>query len=244
MSAQTGDEIAAERQQFFEVEPEEEPTSVAGDPLVMPEPPQDQPEPHEPANAGDDQDEDEDVLDTIVPKADPRVWVIGVEPNQRRYVQKPMSFIQKMQWFSLIGDALDRAMSGPGGISINSLFEAPGRPGQLKASDFRNADTFVHAIGKLLAAAPNFLVKSYCIWLNVPDYDQEIVGDMMAAPEDEGGLGDDAGMEMIEVFLDQNYDALASFFGEKVGLLQQRVEVLNKKRQEVAARRAARRPKR
>jgi hypothetical protein len=250
MSAQTGDEIATDRQQFFEVEPEPE-TQVPdayqlGDEAALEEPGAlaNATEPSEP----DDYYEDEDTLDAIVPKADPRIWLIGPEEAQRRYVQKPMSFIGKMQWFSLIGDALDRAMAGPGGISLNSLFDAPGRGGQMQLSDFRNADTFVHAVGKLLAAAPDFLTKSYCIWLNVPDYDRPLVAEIMALPEDEGGLSDDDGLEMIEIFLDQNYDALASFFGERVGRLQARVEHLNKMRQEKMdlkkARREARRPKR
>ena len=193
---------------------------LAGQDPAMPEP---QAKPKEP-------EEPEDVLDTLVPRKEPVSWVIGPEDMQRTFVQKPLSFIGKMQWFSLIGDALDRAMSGPSAMSINSLFESPMRNGQVRAEDFRNADTFVQAVGKLLAVAPDFLVKSYCIWLNVPDYDRTIVGEMMMLPPDEGGLSDDQGIEIIETFLDQNYEALATFFGEKVGKLQQRVQMLNKVR--------------
>jgi hypothetical protein len=171
-----------------------------------------------------EQKAEDDVLDTLVPKADPKVWEVGPQGHAREYVQKPLSFIGKMQWFALVGDVLDKAMSGPNGISLNSLFDTPqGRDGQLTVDDFRDADLFVHAVGKLLAVAPDFLVKSYAIWLNVPDYEREIVAAMMKLPEDEGGLNDDDGMEMIEVFIDQNFEALRRFFGEKIGGIQKRI---------------------
>ena len=173
---------------------------------------------------------EEDVLDTIVPKKEPKTWTIGPPDLQRTYVQKPLSFIAKMQWFSLVGGVLDKALSGPDGMSLNSLFSSPQRSGGLRMEDFRDADTFVQAIGKLLAAAPEFLVDSYLIWLNVPDYDREITRDIMKLPPDEGGLTDDQGIEMIEVFLDQNYEALADFFSQRVSQLQRRMQVLNKVR--------------
>lgn len=172
----------------------------------------------------------QDVLDAIVPNAEPHVWTIGPPDTERTFVQKPLSFIGKMQWFSLVGNVLDKALSGPQGMSLASLFSAPNRAGQLRAQDFRDADTFVQAISKLVAAAPEFLVDSYMIWLNVPDYDRGTVRELMNLPADEGGLSDDQGMQIIETFLDQNYDALASFFGERLQALQNRVAKLNQLR--------------
>lgn len=172
-----------------------------------------------------------DVLDTIVPLKEPRVWVIGPEDMQRTYVQKELSFLGKMQWFSLVGEALDKALSGPSGMSLNSLFSAPGMAtGNFRVENFRDADMFVQAISKLLSAMPDFLLRSYLIWLNVPDYDREIAENLMKLPPDEGGLSDDQGMEMIGTFLDQNYDALASFFTERLGQLQARISKLNEDR--------------
>lgn len=173
-------------------------------------------------------EEERDVLDTIVPKKEPRTWEIGPEDFRRTYVQKPLSFIAKMQWFSLVGEVLDKALSGPEGMSLNSLFSTPTRTGELRMQDFRDADTFVQAIGKLLAAAPEFLVDSYIIWLNVPDYDHEVMRTIMKLPPDEGGITDDQGIEIIEVFLDQNYEALADFFTQRISQLQKRVQHLNK----------------
>jgi len=177
-----------------------------------------------PETEAQQEEEQEDVLDTIQPKAEPKTWVIGPQGMQRRFIQRPLSFIAKMQWFALVGDVLDKAMSGDDRLSINNLFSAPtGRGGNLSMSDFRDADTFVQAVGKLLVHAPNFLLDSYCIWLAVPDYDRDLVKDMMSAPADEGGLSDHDGMEIIEVFIDQNYEALNSFFQDELRKVSDRV---------------------
>ena len=174
---------------------------------------------------------DAEILDEITPSAKAVHWKIGPEGLERDFIQKPLSWIGKAQWFALVGGVLDDALSGENGMSLNSLFDAPGRGGTLRAEDFRDADMFVQAVGKLLRVAPTFLVESYCIWLNVPDYDRNIVGEMMALPEDEGGLSDEDGMKIIEVFLDQNYVALADFFSERLGKLQARVSKLSQDRE-------------
>lgn len=183
----------------------------------------DQAPPEEP-KAQEAPQQEEDVVDVLVPKASSVRWEIGPDGARRAYVQRPLSFIAKMQWFSLVGEVLDKALSGEGGMSLNSLFSAPGRPGELTMADFRDADTFVQAISKLLSAAPDFLVKSYCIWLAVPDYERDLVAELMALPPDEGGLTDEQGIEIIEVFIDQNYEALDRFFRDLVGRLGKRVQ--------------------
>lgn len=167
---------------------------------------------------------EKDVLDIIVPKKEPKTWKFG--PNgEFEFVQRELSFVAKLQWFSLVGEVLDKALSGEGAMSLNSLFDAPGaRGGQMTMQDFADADTFVQAIGKLLVYAPDFLTKSYCIWLNVPDYQRDLVSDLMSRSPDEGGLTDDQGIEIIEIFIDQNYEALDRFFREKIGGLQKRVQ--------------------
>lgn len=183
-------------------------------------------DPVNPTNNGTPKQEEvkeDDYLDILKPKAEPKTWVIGQGDYERTYVQKPLSFIAKMQWFSLVGDVLDRALSGPDGMSLGNLFSGPGG-GQFAPQDFSEADTFVQAVGKLLAVAPDFLVNSYCIWLNVPDYERPGVAEIMMLPPDEGGLSDEQGMEIIEVFIDQNYEALDSFFRESLGRLQRRVQ--------------------
>jgi len=169
--------------------------------------------------------EKEDVVDILEPKAEPRVWKFGPQDMPLEYTQRPLSFLGKMQWFSLVGDVLDKSMSGPNGVSVNELLSGPGdRTGNFSLADFRDADQFVRALGKLVVYAPDFIEKSFCIWLGVPDYQRAVVIEVMQRHESEGGLSDDQGLEIIEVFIDQNYDALADFFGGRVVKLRQRVE--------------------
>jgi len=178
--------------------------------------------------------EQEDVVDLLRPKAEPREWKLGKGEYSRAFVQRPLSFIAKMQWFSLIGEVLDKAMSGDDRLSINNLFDAPstGRGGRLTVEDFRDADTFVQAVGKLLVHAPDFLTKSYCIWLSVPDYERDYVKQLMELPPEEGGLTDEQGVQIIETFIDQNYEALDSFFRDKLAGLAARITARQKERAE------------
>jgi hypothetical protein len=175
-------------------------------------------------------DEVEDVIDTIIPKAEPKSWTLkqigkyGELVESRAYVQRPLSFFGKMQWFSLVGEVIDKSISGDEGLRLSSLFEMPGRGGSFTASDFREADTFVQGVGKILVYAPDFLEKSYCIWLGVPDYEREWAKAVMNEPSDRGGLSDDDGLEIVEVFIDQNWESLEAFFREKIASLRARIQ--------------------
>ncbi len=171
-----------------------------------------------------------DVIDTIVPKAEPKSWTLkqigkdGELVESRTYVQRPLAFFSKMQWFALVGEVIDKSISGNEGLRLSSLFEMPGRGGNLSAADFREADTFVQGVGKILVHAPDFLEKSYCIWLSVPDYEQDWAKAVMNEPADKGGLSDDDGLEIVEVFIDQNWESLEAFFREKIASLRARIQ--------------------
>jgi hypothetical protein len=164
----------------------------------------------------------EEVREVLTPKAKVVKWEIGPENLRREYVQRELSFLGKTQWFALVGEVLDKALGGENSMSLNSLFSSPGGRGSLSLDDFRDADMFVQAIAKLLVYAPDFLVKSYCIWLNVPDYERDLAAELMALPADEGGLSDDQGIEIIETFIDQNFASLDRFFREQVAKIQSR----------------------
>ncbi len=174
----------------------------------------------------------ESALEILEPSYEPVTWTFGQEPDTVVFVQRKLSFIGRMQWFALVGGALDAAMSGPDGLSVNNILGAPEgvRGGQMTMADLADADTFVQAIAKLLAVAPDFLMDSYMIWLNVPTHSRPLIKQMFSRAEDEGGLTEDQGVGMVETFLDQNYDALADFFGGRVGQLSKRVQQLQKLR--------------
>jgi hypothetical protein len=185
--------------------------------------------------------EEADVIDILQPKSDPRAWTIGTGDYERTYIQRPLSFFAKMQWFSLVGEVLDKALSGENKMSMNSLLSTPGRGGALSIADFRDADTFMQAIGKLLSYAPDFMLDSYVIWLGVPGQEKESAKLIMSLPEEDGGLSDEHGIEIIEVFIDQNYDALDDFFRKRIGELRNRVEARQKTAKEKREAKASRR---
>lgn len=178
-----------------------------------------------PKNGGAQEAKQEDVLATLKPKAEPKPWTIGKGENSKTYVQRPLTYFAKMEWFGLVGEVIDQAMAGDKGLRIGSLFEMPNMEGGvISASAFSDADTFVQAVGKILTYAPDFLQKSYCIWLAVPDHERYWAREVMALPPDEGGLTDDEGIEIIEIFIDQNWDAVESFFRDKIMSLRDRIQ--------------------
>lgn len=166
-----------------------------------------------------------EVLEALAPKTQPVIRKIGVDPDVREYTQRPLAFVAKIQFFSVVGDVMDKALSGDNAMTVGHLFEAPEmRAGSLRAEDFRDADTFVQAVAKLVKYSPTFMLDCYCIWLAVPDFEQEWAKEVMALPEDEGGLSDEVGVDIIETFIDQNWEALETFFRERIGKIQKRIQ--------------------
>ncbi len=150
-------------------------------------------------------------------EAKKRTFIVGGQ--EREYVQKPLSFLGKIQFLSYVGEVLDKAMSGQNALQLNSLFEVPAYRGDsLSAQDFSDAQTFVQAIGKLLVYAPDFLAKSYAIWLRVPDYERELFAESL-----EESLSDEEGLDIIETFIDQNWGTLQSFFNERLPKVRDRL---------------------
>lgn len=184
----------------------------------------DQAPPKPPTEKDSGTEQPNDVLEALDLKTEPKIRHIGVEPNIFEFTQQPLGFVAKIQFFSEIGDVIDKALTGENAMTIGHLFEAPElRQDTLRAEDFRDADTFIQAIAKLVKYSPSFLLDSYCIWLAVPEVDREVVKHYMALPPQEGGLSDEEGMDIIETFIDQNWDAIDSFFREKVARVQKRI---------------------
>jgi hypothetical protein len=164
----------------------------------------------------------EDVIDILKPKAQPKEWTFGPPDNpdnQRTYIQRPLSYFGKMQFFALVGEVIDKALAGDNGLRLGSFFEGPriGAGGMISMSDFSDAETFLQAVAKLLVYAPDFLERCYCIWLSVPDFERPWAREMMSRTADEGGLSDDDGIEIVEIFLDQNWESIDGFFARGSG---------------------------
>ena len=159
----------------------------------------------------------QDTVDVLVPSAANREVSFGAGDLQMTYIQKPLSFFQKLEVFSVLGSALDKAMSGPDGLTLSDLFDGPAGVGdKLNERNFRDADTFIKAIAKLVQYTPDLLSDLYVIILGVPKGSRLFVKEVMELPEDEGGLSDDQGFGILDTFVDQNWEVMSDFFSKRI----------------------------
>jgi hypothetical protein len=172
-------------------------------------------------------------MEAIVPNTEVKTWTLGKGENAYECTQRPLSYFAKMEWFALLAEAIDKMMQD--GATVTDILSQMGGVSdvanrQLQLGDFENADTFLRAMAKLVQYAPDFMEDSYCMWLGVPRGDREYVKSVMRQPEEDGGLSDDQGFEIIERFLDQNIGAIESFFMERLPRLGKRAQsLLNRK---------------
>lgn len=216
--------LAEEKQEGPPSEPEAENAFMRPRPEPVPHPTledagADQAPVQPPVNSetGSSSDAEED-LEILVPKIAAKEWQFGHEEGEnpviRTYLQQELSVVGFAQWTGLVGEFLDDAMSGENALTMRSLLSPPSltKPGQPTIQDFQDADVFVHAIGKLVQFAPEFLMKSVCIWLDVPDYEWELVQALMKKSPAVGGMSHDMFQEIIEIFIDQNFGEINRFF--------------------------------
>lgn len=156
-----------------------------------------------------------DPSEVIEPSVATRVQVVGKDDYTFTFKQKPLTFFGKLDFFAVLGRALDRAMTGPSGISVADLLDTPERSGNL-IEDVKDADTFVRGIAKLISYAPEIVGDLYCTILNVPRGQREIVKEIFALDEEEGGLSDADGAKILDYFFDQNWEVLRDFFKEQI----------------------------
>lgn len=139
---------------------------------------------------------------------------------ERTYVQKPLSYHAFGEFTGLLGRKLEEAMQGPSGISLDRIL--PGKEGQLPLSfvdgklsvvksDFAGIDPFLQGFAKLSSYIPELLGEAQCIWLRVPRQERPLLIDIWSRPVDEGGMSMDEGEEMMDLFIEQNYDELEDF---------------------------------
>lgn len=139
---------------------------------------------------------------------------------KRIYVQKPLSYHAFGEFTGLLGRKLAEAMRGPDGLSLDRL--TPGeasiplefRGGQisLAGGDEDNVvDPIIQGIAKLASYVPDLMGEAQCIWLRVPRTERPLLIDIWSRPVDEGGMSMDQGEEMLNIFIEQNYEELNGF---------------------------------
>lgn len=204
---------------------QEQQPAQAAEPVPAPQLSPEEIEATEQAKASTEED-----LAALAPKTGAQQRHFGTGENRKVFIQRELSVIGKTQWFSLVGEILDKAFSGDNKLSINSLLETPTprTPGSFAVQDFQDADMFVHAVSKLLVHSEEFLTKSVCIWLAVPDFDWEYVSILMKQSPDEGGMSDDDFEDIFGTFVDQNYPSIVRFFRDRFPRLRARLQARQK----------------
>jgi len=192
------------------------------------------------ADAEKAREETEEALEILESKIEPRRWVIGKPPEQGGtedefsiYYQRPLGYMARMRFFSLVSTNIADAIKAGGSISFGGAdpFGGSGslrqRAAQLSTEDFADAASFMALALQLVAYAPDFLADCYVLWLDVPPAERswaKLVMEQDYAPDrNKWGITEDQGLEMIEIFIDQNYDDIRDFFGVKLPRLAQRV---------------------
>lgn len=163
------------------------------------------------------EEKEPDPTDIIEPPVANRPVKIGIDPLSFDFVQRPLNFFQKLEVFSLLGGALNKAMQGPDGITVSELIDGPGSlDGSISEVNIRDANVFIQAIAKLVQYAPELLADLYMVVLSVPRGNRDLVKDMMERPVDEGGLSDEDGFAILDTFIDQNWNVMIDFFTQRI----------------------------
>lgn len=135
------------------------------------------------------------------------------------FIQKPLSYLAFGEFTGLLGRKLAEAMRGPDGLSLDRL--TPGEASiPLEYSDGRISlasgednlvDPIVQGIAKLASYVPDLLSEAQCIWLRIPRVHRAQVMEIWSRSPADGGMSMDEGEEMLNIFIEQNYDELNSF---------------------------------
>jgi hypothetical protein len=173
----------------------------------------------EPVAVAPEPEPEVDILDVLEPNAEPREVKLTHAGHERVYLQKPLAYFRKMEFFGLLGRTIDQAMEGEDGLRVNTLFNAV----PTSVSDVNDLDGFLSLVAKIAAYAPDFLKEAYLLWLDVPKAERAWARDALDY------LTDQDGEDILNTFIDQNWTALESFFGERAARVAKRVQARRKK---------------
>ena len=154
----------------------------------------------------------ENPVDSLESSVTEKTILLGEGKNQLTLVQKPLTFFGKIEFFSVLGKAVEKVINDGG-----SIVDLIGSENPL-ASDEQDAEVFIKAVARVVQYVPEMLGDLYCIVLNVPRGQRE---DIKVRLENE--LDDDQGFGILETFVDQNWEVMANFFKERILPLAQKV---------------------
>lgn len=157
-------------------------------------------------------------IEVLVSRKENKTWTFGPKGQELTYIQRPLGWLAKLEFFSIVGRIVDQMMSGPDGITVNTLVNTMRGPrersGQLTMQDFMDADSLVQGLSRIIGYSPDVVEDLYCLWLSVPRGEYELAKEYMRMPPEKGGLRDEDGIQIIETFIDQNAKAIEELFRE------------------------------
>ena len=149
----------------------------------------------------------DELIETLAPSE--VYYEIGEGDTKVVLVQKPLTFFGKIEFFSVVGKAVQDILSEGG--SLSELLETPDYdPSVPLASNASDADVFVKALSKIVANGPELLKDLYLVILNVPKGQRDHYALLLEE------LTDEQGVQIIDTFVDQNWEVMVSFFKERM----------------------------
>lgn len=170
-------------------------------------------------------------LEALSPSTEPVRWMIGKKPENGGtekqwsvYVQDKLPYIDRMKFFSLVSRTFAEAIKQSGGAvgGMGDIFgdEEGGslieRGRRLTQRDLTDASQFMALAFELVGYVDTFLIDCYVIMLNVPRAERQWARNRFNEtwdPDNEKwGLTDEEHERILEIFIDQNYEEIRSFF--------------------------------
>lgn len=175
-------------------------------------------------------------LDIVQPSAEPKQWVFGTDPErQLEYWQKPLTFMNKMRLFALTGATIRSALAAGGDGTLSDLLNGSGVrnvQGAFSSGDLNDAESFIALVSGFLVYVPDFLEDAYCLLLNVPIEQRSVVKHYMSLDKEQGGLSDEDGIEIINIAIAQNWEAIRRFLGVELRNTLKLIQTNQKKEEE------------
>jgi len=122
------------------------------------------------------------------------------------YIQQPLSFFGKIELFSVLANAVEKALAD--GALISELLDDI--PAASDIGSISEADVLVKALAKVMKFAPETLQEIFAISLKVKRNERTYFFQNLEE------ISDEQAMRILNHFIDQNWDAVMDFFKEQV----------------------------
>ena len=180
-------------------------------------------------------------LEKLDPTSEPKRWMIGKPPEMggtedeyEIFVQDKLPWMARAKFFSLVARTFSQAIKASGG-TVGGMEDVFGNEGgnlvergrRLRERDFTDAGQFASLALELVGYNDKFLVECYVLWLDVPrdlrGWAKTRFNEEWAPEKGRYGLRDPQHRELIETFIDQNFEEIRSFFVEELPAIGRRV---------------------